>query len=165
MQWFEDIKPWSPHVVDNERVVSIRIYGALCHAQSPKFFNLLIASIGVYLHSDDDTSIERSFDVARVMIRTKGYYVIEKIFNLKVDGIIHSIKVMEDSYGLLRLIDPNNNNVKDDTSSGLESNEDESYKLHTMMERERVEETKDINATVFPKKEIKEQRKGIIDDK
>lgn len=119
----------------------------------------------MYLHSDDDTSIERSFDVARVMIRTKGYYVIEKIFNLKVDGIIHSIKVMEDSYGLLRLIDPNNNNVKDDTSSGLESNEDESYKLHTMMERERVEETKDINATVFPKKEIKEQRKGIIDDK
>ncbi|XP_058780930.1 uncharacterized protein LOC131655034 [Vicia villosa] len=55
-QWFSEIRPWSPEVVDNERLKWLPCYGVPCHAWSFKFFDFIACSIGKIVYLDDETS-------------------------------------------------------------------------------------------------------------
>lgn len=54
-RWFLKIKPWSPEVVDNERLTWINCYGVPCHAWSFEFFDFITCSWGKFASLDDDT--------------------------------------------------------------------------------------------------------------
>ncbi|PNX64496.1 hypothetical protein L195_g062144, partial [Trifolium pratense] len=47
-------------------------------------------------------------DVARLMIRTSCQQVIDEFIDVKVNGIIFHLRVLEDSYGPMRILIPQN---------------------------------------------------------
>ncbi|GKV09903.1 hypothetical protein SLEP1_g21337 [Rubroshorea leprosula] len=59
-QWFSEVKPWSPSMVEKERFVWIRCQGAPLHAWGPEFFEELALVWGKCICLDDSTSKKRS---------------------------------------------------------------------------------------------------------
>ncbi|KAI5416291.1 hypothetical protein KIW84_041368 [Lathyrus oleraceus] len=70
-KWFKEIRKWKSNDVDLERVMWLRCCGLPCHARNQRFFELVIAMLGVYICSGDNTSTKEKMDVARLMIRAR----------------------------------------------------------------------------------------------
>ncbi|XP_058783008.1 uncharacterized protein LOC131657654 [Vicia villosa] len=102
-KWFDEIRPWRPNEVDNERVTWLRVYGLPCHAWQDKVFDFITTSVGVFICADDDTIKQRSFDVARILIRTKYCLVLNETYNISINDNVFRIKVVEDNHGPLRI--------------------------------------------------------------
>ncbi|GAU49526.1 hypothetical protein TSUD_377390 [Trifolium subterraneum] len=77
----------------------------------------------------NDLDVERTIctmDVARVMIRTSCQQIIDEFINVKVNGDIYHLRVLEDSYGPTRIMIPQKNgNEGRDSSVELEEDEEE----------------------------------------
>lgn len=89
--------------MDNERVTWLRCYGIPCHVWCSEFFQFLVLPVGTYICMDDNTEKQNLFDVAKIMVSNKYNLVLNETFNIGVNGEAHSIKIVEDSYGPLRI--------------------------------------------------------------
>ncbi|PNX93423.1 hypothetical protein L195_g016577 [Trifolium pratense] len=125
-QWFCHIKPWEPCMVDNERVMWVRVYGIPVHAWHVDFFELICKAYGTFINADVGTTKKNTMDVARLMLRTKGHKVVDDVFEAIINGEIYSLRIIEDSYGPMRiLIPPVNTNEGRDASVGSSDEEEE----------------------------------------
>ncbi|GKV19478.1 hypothetical protein SLEP1_g29737 [Rubroshorea leprosula] len=64
-RWFEEVRPWSPEMVADERFVWIRCQGVLLNAWGPEFFASMGASWGKFICLDDSTSQRKRSDEAK----------------------------------------------------------------------------------------------------
>ncbi|MCI28617.1 DUF4283 domain protein, partial [Trifolium medium] len=103
-QWFKEVRPWSAKEIDQERLVWLRVYGIPAHAWNDDFFALISKPWGHFLNADDGTSKKLSMDVARLLIRTSGQRVVDEFIDVKIDGDIFHIRIIEDSYGPMRIM-------------------------------------------------------------
>lgn len=60
--------------------------------------------MGVLICCDEETQKQSKFDIARILIRTKYNLVLNETFNNGLNGEAFSIKIVEDSQGLLRIV-------------------------------------------------------------
>jgi hypothetical protein len=124
-QWFKDIRPWSPKEIDHERVAWLRVFGIPLHAWNDLFFTQLLKPWGVYMRCDDGTSRKITMDVARLLIRTSCQKPVDEFLDVSVNGEIFHLRVVEDSYGPMRIIDPQTNNSNDDKNDGFSMDEED----------------------------------------
>lgn len=86
------------------------------------FFKVLAALVGVYICSDEDTLNQTKMDVARIMVRTKQSNVLTIIVNIQIRNINFSIKVIEDSYGPMKImLSKNQTEVEESEDSEINS--------------------------------------------
>ncbi|XP_058784074.1 uncharacterized protein LOC131658840 [Vicia villosa] len=138
-QWFKSIKPWHEKVIDEARVVWIRVYGVPCHAWSNDFFVSLANRLGEFICLDDNTMSGSNMDIARFMIRVDSRFNLPESLKVAIDGVLFNLNLREDSYGPLRI---NAQRVpaqvrESSSSSGLEGsiNEDNREKKKLLPER------------------------------
>jgi hypothetical protein len=105
-QWFKEIRPWNPNDIDLERIVWLRIFGVPIHAWNDDFFSQVTKPWGAFIKSDNVTCTKLSMDVARLLIRTSCQKPIDEFINVRINGVIFHIRVLEDSYGPMRLMIP-----------------------------------------------------------
>jgi hypothetical protein len=151
-QWFKHIRPWRPQEVDMERVIWLRVFGVPSHAWNDLFFAQLVKPWGVFLNSDDGTSKKITMDVARLLIRTSCQNPVNEFFDVLVNGEIFRLRVLEDSYGPMRIIVPHTNNThggdkegpsEEDEEEGEDDDEEEVAEIRQLMEEEVAERETD----------------------
>jgi hypothetical protein len=103
-QWFKEIRPWNPKDIDPERIVWLRNFGIPIHAWNNDFFEQVTKPWGTLLKSDDRTSKKLTMDVARLLIRTSSQKPIDEFFDVKINGDIYHLHILEDSYGPMRIM-------------------------------------------------------------
>lgn len=102
-RWFMEVKKWEPVVVDEERVTWVRLFGLPCHVWSEKFFRFIFVPFGSFVRVDDITSKQVKMDVARFLIRTKCYSLINESLPVLIGGLVVKLRVVEDTQGPLRV--------------------------------------------------------------
>ncbi|PNX87622.1 hypothetical protein L195_g043715, partial [Trifolium pratense] len=124
-QWFKEVRPWSTKEIDLERLVWLRVYGIPAHAWNDEFFQLISKPWGHYINADDGTNKKISMDVARLLIRTSGQRVVDEFLDVKIDGEVFHIRIIEDSYGPMRIMvqQSNRREGRDDDSDSSEEEE------------------------------------------
>jgi hypothetical protein len=58
------------------------------------------------LNTDGVTSKKQSMDVARILIRTSCHKVVDEYLDVKINGEIFHLRILEDSYGPMRIMVP-----------------------------------------------------------
>ncbi|GLU18031.1 hypothetical protein SLE2022_343530 [Rubroshorea leprosula] len=97
-QWFEEVRPWTPETVANERFVWMRCQGAPLNVWGVDFFQKMGSSWGKFICLDDSTSKRKRFDIARFLISTPMTNSISVLRQIKINGIIYSIKFTEEEF-------------------------------------------------------------------
>ncbi|GKV25194.1 hypothetical protein SLEP1_g34664 [Rubroshorea leprosula] len=97
-QWFEDVCPWTPEAIANERFVWIKCQGAPLNVWGPKFFENMACSWGKFICLDDTTSKRMRFDIARFLISTPIKNTISVLRQIKINGIIYNVKFSEEEF-------------------------------------------------------------------
>jgi hypothetical protein len=96
------------------------------------------------MKSDDVTSKKLSMDVARLLIRTSCQNPVDEFIDVKVNGVIFHLRILEDSYGPMRIMLPQSKGTdgRDQGSNCSEEEEEEEEEERRLMEvEEEVEET------------------------
>ncbi|MCH86657.1 hypothetical protein A2U01_0007516 [Trifolium medium] len=80
-------------------------------------------------------------DVARLMIRTSGQRVVDEFIDVKVNVEIFHLRVIEDSYGPMRIMvpQPHRQEKRDDVSANSEEEEEKEEELNFPVVEEEVE--------------------------
>ncbi|MCI22526.1 hypothetical protein A2U01_0043702, partial [Trifolium medium] len=91
-------------------------------------------------------------DVARLLIRTSGQRVVDEFLDVKIDEDIFHIRVIEDSYGPMRIMvpQPNRQEGRDNVSDSSDE-EDGSFPVveeEVELEREEAEEEENLLAII-----------------
>lgn len=120
LEWFDEIRAWSPKEIDSERIAWIRCYGVPYHAWTEEFFSFLVSAFGEFICLDDNTKNKGSMDVARVMYRTRVHDLVNRIIKIDINGDVFSIKIVEDWYGPLQWNHSHKRLFSDDSSSSDE---------------------------------------------
>ncbi|GKV44172.1 hypothetical protein SLEP1_g51378 [Rubroshorea leprosula] len=97
-QWFEEVRPWTPETVANERFVWMRCQGAPLNVWGVDFFQKMGSSWGKFVCLDDSTSKRKRFDIARFLISTPLTNSISVLRQIKINGVIYSIKFTEEEF-------------------------------------------------------------------
>lgn len=97
--WFKEIRPWDSSVVDSERLVWIRILGVPPHAWNEEFFSFISSSCGIFIKLDENSRLMKSFDIARVLLRVKGFNTINDCVSVNINGELFHIRFAEDWFG------------------------------------------------------------------
>jgi hypothetical protein len=144
-QWFTEIRPWSPDDVDLERSIWLRIFGVPIHAWNLNFFTQVVKPWGTFIKADDGTMKKTTMDVARIMIRTSCQLVVDEFIDVKINGKIFHLRILEDSYGPMRIMVPQNNNSngRDNEVESDEEEEDEEEEEHGRLIMEEVEQVQE----------------------
>ncbi|GKV24665.1 hypothetical protein SLEP1_g34249 [Rubroshorea leprosula] len=82
-QWFEEVCPWSPDKIANERFLWVRCQGALLNVWGPNFFATMGSSWGKLICLDDSTSRRMMFDIASIRFMEEEFT--NNFFSLKQD--------------------------------------------------------------------------------
>jgi hypothetical protein len=136
-QWFVEIRPWSPCDIDTERTIWLRVYGVPSHAWNDSFFSHLVSHWGNYINADEGTKKKITMDVARLMIRTSSQRVVDDFIDVKVNGKIFHLRVIEDSYGPMRIMLPHKENLNGrDIEVESEDEDEEEDDEHLLGEEE-----------------------------
>jgi hypothetical protein len=138
-QWFVEIKPWSPNDIDVERTIWLRVYGVPVHAWNDSFFAQFVKPWGTYINADDGTTKKFTMDVARLMIRTSCQIVVDEFVDVKINGEIFHIRVLEDSYGPMQIMIPPSKGPEIRDSEG-DSEDEEEHDRGLFMEEEEEEQ-------------------------
>lgn len=93
-------------MLTTKKVTWLCCYDIPCHALCLELVPFLVALVGTYLCSDDETQNHTKFDMARILVCTKYNLVLNESFNIRVNGEAYSIKVVEYSQGPLRIVRP-----------------------------------------------------------
>jgi hypothetical protein len=104
--WFQDIRPWSSKEIDSDRIVWLRIYGIPVHAWNDQFFAKVSKPWGIFMNTDEVTSKKLSLDVARLLIRTSCQFAVNEFLDVKINGEVFHLRIIEDSYGPMRILMP-----------------------------------------------------------
>jgi hypothetical protein len=144
-QWFKEIRPWKPNDVDLERIIWLRIFGIPVHAWNDGFFSKVAEQWGTFMNTDVVTSKKQSMDVARILIRTSCHNVVDEYLDVKINGELFSLRVLEDSYGPMRIMVPqpqtqDGRTLGDDESVEEGAMEDVEQRLPEEVESERESE-------------------------
>ncbi|GLU09055.1 hypothetical protein SLE2022_259330 [Rubroshorea leprosula] len=97
-QWFNEIKPWTPELVAQERFVWIKCHGAPLNAWRSDFFEKMGSTWGKFICLDDSTSNKRRFDVARFLISTHLLDSISVTRQIKINGVLYNVKFKEEEF-------------------------------------------------------------------
>ncbi|GAU42670.1 hypothetical protein TSUD_106440 [Trifolium subterraneum] len=130
-QWFKEIRSWCPSDLDAERTIWLRIYGVPSHAWNESFFTQLVKPWSSFINEDEGTLKKSTMDVARLMIRTSCQQIIDEFVDVKVNDVVYHLRVLEDSYGPMRIMIPKKNG-NEGRDSSVESEEDEEEKVQGM---------------------------------
>jgi hypothetical protein len=103
-QWFTEIRPWNPKDVDLERIIWLRVFGVPVHVWNDDFFTKITKPWGIFMHSDDVTNKKVTMDVARLLIRTSSQKAIDEFIDVQINGEFFHLRVLEDSYGPMRVM-------------------------------------------------------------
>lgn len=93
--WFYDIKPWSPGDVACEREAWVRCQGVPLHGWSSQFLELLVIRLGRFVSLDTNTMNLKRLDMARVLIRTSSWEVINQLVKVRINGSFYNIRLLE----------------------------------------------------------------------
>jgi hypothetical protein len=158
-QWFQEIHPWSPKEIDRDRIVWLRVYCIPVHAWNDQFFTQITKPWGTFINTDDVTSKKLSMDVARLMIRTSCQIVVDEFFDVKINGEFFHLRILEDSYGPMRIPLPQSqsksvkvNPEDEDEEEDEEEEEEEEEERRLMMgeeDQERESEGEGENLSAF----------------
>lgn len=100
--WFVEVSQWQPFVRDAERLTWIRCHGIPPHAWGEGICKLMANTLGSYVDIDEDTRMKTSYDVARVLIRSRTLGVINEVMHVTINGEVFPIKLVEEWCGPLR---------------------------------------------------------------
>jgi hypothetical protein len=139
-QWFVEIRPWSPNDIDIERNIWLRIYGIPTHAWNDLFFAQVVKPWGNYINADDGTSKKITMDVARLLIRTSCQKGVDDFIDVKINGEIFHLRVLEDSYGPMRIMVPISKGPDGRDPEGESEEEEEENRSIFMEEMEEEED-------------------------
>ncbi|GAU42391.1 hypothetical protein TSUD_296890 [Trifolium subterraneum] len=138
-QWFKGIRSWCPNDLDVERTIWLRIYGVPSDALNESFFTQLVKPWGSFINKDEGALKKITMDVARLMIRTSCQKITDEFVDVKVNGDIYHLCVLEDSYGPMRIMIPQKNG-NEGRDSSVESEEDEEEEVRRMWTEGDIEE-------------------------
>ncbi|GAU23839.1 hypothetical protein TSUD_380010 [Trifolium subterraneum] len=124
-QWFRVIRPWNPKDVDMDRIVWLRVFGIPAHAWNDNFFAQISKPWGCFMNADDTTSKKLSMDVARLLIRTSCHKPVDEFIDVKINGELFHLRVVEDSYGPMRLMVPQTQGQNGRANSDDDDDEEE----------------------------------------
>ncbi|MCH95089.1 DUF4283 domain protein, partial [Trifolium medium] len=97
---------WNSTDVDVDRIAWLRVFGIPAHAWNDSFFAQVTKPWGFFLNTDDVTSKKLTMDVARILIQTSCHKAVDEFIDVKVNDEIFDLRVIEDSYGPMRLMTP-----------------------------------------------------------
>lgn len=97
--WFAEIRPWSTNLVARERSVWIKVLGVPAHFRGENFFKQISLIAGKYIIIDDSTRDRARLDIGRVLIITAAPDIINRVVEVKINGTMHSIRLLEESFG------------------------------------------------------------------
>ncbi|MCI03917.1 DUF4283 domain protein, partial [Trifolium medium] len=142
-QWFKEIRPWNPKDVDVDRVVWLRIFGIPVHAWSDLFFAQVTKPWGTFMNTDDATNKKLTMDVARILIQSSCQQVVDEFFYVKINGEIFHLRIIEDSYGPMRLMLPQSqaHDGRANDSDSSEDDEEEAERRLLVVEEESERES------------------------
>ncbi|GAU16840.1 hypothetical protein TSUD_367870 [Trifolium subterraneum] len=120
----KEIRSWCPSDLDVERTIWLRIYGVPSHAWNESFFTQLVKPWGSFINEDEGTLKKSTMDVTHLMICTSCQQIIDEIVDVKVNDVVYHLRVLEDSYGPMRIVIPQKNG-NEGRDSSVESEEDE----------------------------------------
>lgn len=69
--------------------------GAL-HAWTNSFCEMIVSSLGRYDSMDENTLDGKSYDMARILIRTTSWEFINRIVKVKVNGVFYNNRLIEE---------------------------------------------------------------------
>jgi hypothetical protein len=150
-QWFKEIRPWNPKDIDTERLVWLRVFGIPIHAWCDDFFAQVTRPWGCFLNADDVTSKKLTMDAARLLIRTSYQKLVDEFIDVKINGEIFHLRVLEDSYGPMRIVisQPKNPDGRDNASVCSEDESEERRLSVEEPESERESEGEGENLLAF----------------
>ncbi|GKV26106.1 hypothetical protein SLEP1_g35459 [Rubroshorea leprosula] len=97
-QWFEEVSPWTPEKVAEERFVWIRCQGVPLNVWKSEFFTDMSCAWGKFICLDDSTSQKRRFDIARFLISTPIMGSISVKRSIRINGSMYVIKFTEEEF-------------------------------------------------------------------
>ncbi|GKV45171.1 hypothetical protein SLEP1_g52281 [Rubroshorea leprosula] len=144
-RWFEEVRPWSPEMVADERFVWIRCQGVPLNAWGPEFFASMGASWGKFICLDDSTSQKRRFDIARFLISTPSMNTISVRRQIKINGSFYNVKFTEEEFtnsffSLKQDFMPTFQSESEDYESWSLGSENEGFDFGNMAEMEQEKE-------------------------
>ncbi|KAI5430636.1 hypothetical protein KIW84_035011 [Lathyrus oleraceus] len=95
-KWFTSIDRWKPGHVDEERLMWVRCLGIPCHVWTDDFFGVFAGLFGSYVRSDCNTASRKVLDSARLLVRTKRRRWVNDLFQVKINGLLFDISVVEE---------------------------------------------------------------------
>ncbi|GAU46956.1 hypothetical protein TSUD_403050 [Trifolium subterraneum] len=113
-QWFKEIRSWCPSDLDAERTIWLMIYGVPSHAWNESFFNQLVKPWGSFINEDECMLKKSTMDVARLMIRMSCQQIIDEFVDVNINDVVYHLRVLEDSYGSMRIMIPQKKMVTTD---------------------------------------------------
>lgn len=149
-KWFSEIHPWTLTDVDNEMLTWMRCYGLPCHVWKKQFFEFISKPVGTFVCMDQESNERKKMDVARFLIRTKYYMILNESINIGVNDNTYSIKLVEYMHGPKRIVVPKewHEGILNESSSEMEEGEWEGS------DGEVREEEYDGNKSISDEKEI-----------
>ncbi|GKV25907.1 hypothetical protein SLEP1_g35285 [Rubroshorea leprosula] len=97
-QWFEEVQPWSPNKITQERFVWIWCQGAPLNVWGSDFFEKMGSSWGKFICLDDNTSKKGRFNIARMLISTPIMDTISVRRQIKINGSIYSLRFSKEEF-------------------------------------------------------------------
>ncbi|GAU28381.1 hypothetical protein TSUD_257090 [Trifolium subterraneum] len=88
--------PWKPNLVSECREIWIQIFGIPLHVWEEGTFKMVAGRFGVFVDFDDATVSKQRLDVARVKLRTVRRGMIDTVLQLKVQGVLFDVWVVEE---------------------------------------------------------------------
>lgn len=88
-QWFKEIRLWNPNLIAKERTMWLKITGVPAHVWGENIFKHISQLMGTFVALDESTRDKARLDVGRVLITTSIPNTINKVVEVKVNGIIH----------------------------------------------------------------------------
>lgn len=95
--WFEWVQPWKAKDVNSHREVWTNWCGIPIRAWSSTFFSLVCTQVRRFVRLDKETEDKKNLGVARVLVSATIMSHIDKTLNVRIDGEIFKIRVIEES--------------------------------------------------------------------
>ncbi|GAU10584.1 hypothetical protein TSUD_419600, partial [Trifolium subterraneum] len=148
-----EIRPWNSKDVDIDRVAWLRIFGIPPNAWNDLFCGQVTKPWGTFLNTDDVTNKKLSMDVARILIRTLCQKVVDEFCDVIINGDVFHIRILEDSYGPMRIAvsqtQAHEGRVVNGESSEEDEEEEEQRRLVEVDDEERESEGEGENLLVL----------------
>lgn len=94
--WFEWWRPWKPEDVCHWRRVWTRWIGVPLHVWNHRFFSFISFKVGNFIRFDPQSERMARGDVIRALFSVPYLEEINQSFQIRIDGIMYSMRVLEE---------------------------------------------------------------------